>query len=105
MKESVFQRKLIKDLKNRFKGCIVIKNDPAYIQGIPDILVLHKDKWAALECKRSEGASHQPNQNYYVEKMGKMGYASFISPENKEEVLDEIQQSFLSSGTTRLSKR
>jgi hypothetical protein len=105
MKENKFQKDLIKELKHRFKGCMVLKNDSSYIQGIPDLLVLHKDKWAALECKRSNKAHHQPNQEYYIDKLGGMGYANFISPENKEEVLDEIQQSFLSSGSTCVSKR
>lgn len=59
MLENKFQANLIKELKKRFPSCIVMKNDPTYIQGIPDLLVLHKDKWAALECKKSEGAKRQ----------------------------------------------
>lgn len=93
-KESSFQAKLIKELKDLFPGCIVLKNDANYIQGIPDLLILFKDMWAALECKRSGRASHQPNQDYYISEMNKMSYASFISPENKEEVLNELQRSF-----------
>ncbi len=62
MLENKFQANLIKELKKRFPGCIVMKNDPTYIQGIPDLLVLHNDKWAALECKKSAGAKKQPNQ-------------------------------------------
>ena len=65
MLENKFQANLIKELKERFPGCIVMKNDPTYIQGIPDLLVLHKDKWASLECKKSAGAKKQPNQEYY----------------------------------------
>ena len=93
-KESSFQAKLIKELKIRFPGCIVTKNDADYIQGIPDLTVLYGRHWAALECKRSEKSAHRPNQDYYVEKMNQMSYARFISPENKEEVLDELQQTF-----------
>ena len=48
-KESKFQKGLIDDLKNRFPGCMVLKNDANYIQGIPDLMVLYKDHWAALE--------------------------------------------------------
>ena len=66
MKESKFQSKLIKELKIEFPGCIVLKNDANYIQGIPDLLILYKNYWAALECKKSEKASHQPNQDYYI---------------------------------------
>jgi len=95
-KESKFQSALIKELKKIFPGCMVLKNDSSYYQGIPDLLVLYSDKWAMLECKRSSKAHHQPNQDYYIEKFGKMSYASFISPENKEEVLNELQQTFQS---------
>lgn len=95
-KESDFQGNLIKKLKTRFPGCMVLKNDPTYIQGIPDLLVLHNDKWAALECKRSAKEKPRPNQPYYVEKMNGMSYASFIYPENEEEVLNEIQSALQS---------
>lgn len=86
MLENKFQANLIKELKERFPGCIVMKNDPTYIQGIPDLLVLHKDKWASLECKKSAGAKKQPNQEYYVDRMNQMSFSRFICPENKEEV-------------------
>ena len=95
-RESKFQAELIKDLKNRFPGCIVMKNDANYIQGIPDLLVLHRTKWAALECKQDENSKHQPNQDYYVDKMNEMSFAKFIFPENKEEVLNELQSTFKS---------
>ena len=105
MRENNFQSKLIKELKDRFPGCIVMKNDANYIQGIPDLIVLYKDRWAALECKRSAHERHQPNQDYYVEIMDDMSFAAFIFPENKEEVLNELQQSFKVKRTTRVSKR
>ena len=96
MRESDFQRDLKKRIKSRFPGSIVLKNDPTYIQGIPDLLILYKDKWAALECKRKEDAlkNPRPNQPYYIEKMNEMSYASFIYPENEEEVLDAVQRVF-----------
>ena len=96
MKESVFQKNLIKELKDRFEGCVVIKNDPSYIQGIPDLIILYKKKWAALECKRSTDAKRQPNQEYYVGAFGEMSFSRFVCPENKEEILDELQQAFTS---------
>lgn len=95
-KESEFQSKLIKELKETFKGCLVIKLDPNYIQGIPDLLILYNNKWASLECKKSSTAKKRPNQDYYVELMNKMSFSRFISPENKEEVLNDIQQAFKS---------
>ena len=94
MRESKFQSNLIKKLKSKFIGCIIMKNDANYIQGIPDILILYKDKWAALENKKSRTASHRPNQEYYVELMNKMSFARFICPENEEEVLNELQRTF-----------
>lgn len=94
--ESDFQAKLIAELKKLFIGCIVMKLDSSYIQGIPDLLVLYKDRWATLECKRFAGAKKQPNQLHYVELMNKMSFSKFISPENKEDVLRELQQAFKS---------
>ena len=91
MKESKFQKGLIDELKVIFPGCLVLKNDANYIQGIPDLLILHNDRWAALECKASATSHHQPNQEYYVDLMNKMSYAAFISPENKEEIFNELQ--------------
>ena len=94
MLESKFQADLIKDIKSMFPGCVVMKNDSSYIQGIPDLLVLYNDRWASLECKKSEGARKQPNQEYYVEKLDSMSFSRFIFPENKEEVLRELQSAF-----------
>lgn len=94
--EKIFQSELIKELKELFPGCIILKNDPTYIQGIPDLLILFEDKWAALEVKKSITASHRPNQEFYVNKMGRMSYANFIYPENKEVVLNELQEAFFS---------
>ena len=103
-KESAFQKGLINDLKKRFPGCMVLKNDPNYIQGIPDLLVLYEGRWAALECKKAKQASHQPNQDYYVERMNEMSFSRFVYPENKENVLDELQQSFQSCRPACLSR-
>lgn len=95
IKENAFQAALIKDLKALFPGCVVLKNDPNYIQGFPDLTILYKDRWAVLECKKSLSAPKRPNQTYYVDMLEEMSYASFICPENREEVLDELQQAFL----------
>lgn len=94
MREAQYQRELIKRIKQRFPGCIVLKNDPNYIQGVPDLLILTHRRWAALEVKQSATASHRPNQDYYVELMNELAYASYISPETEEEVLDEVQRAF-----------
>lgn len=94
MLESKFQSGLIKDLKKMFPGCFVMKTDPTYIQGLPDLLILFKDRWAALECKKSATATKRPNQEYYVDQMNDMSFSRFIYPENKETVLNELQQTF-----------
>lgn len=102
MKESDFQKALIDEIKKEFPGCIVLKNDPNYIQGIPDLLILFRDKWAALECKKEKSAHHQPNQEHYIYVMNEMSYARFIYPENKEEILNELQRAFRTRRTSRL---
>lgn len=94
MNENRYQANLIRKLKKIFPGCMVLKNDANYIQGIPDLIVLHNDCWACLECKRQQGASIRPNQQYYVDKLNEMSFARFICPENEEEVLGELQQAF-----------
>lgn len=93
-KESQFQHDLIKKIGERFPGSIVMKNDPTYIQGIPDLTVLYRDKWATLECKKTQNAKHQPNQDYYVEEMNKMSFSSFVCPESMEEVLNDMERLF-----------
>lgn len=92
--ERDFQSKLKKELKEKFPGCIVTKLDSGDIQGIPDLLVLYKDKWATLENKKSSKAKKQPNQEYYVDKMNEMSFSRFIYPENKDEVLNELGEMF-----------
>jgi Holliday junction resolvase-like predicted endonuclease len=94
MLESDFQSKLIKELKNRFPGCEVLKNDSQYIQGVCDLIILFKNKWAMLEVKANINAKHRPNQDFYIKKYGEMSYAAFIYPENKEKILNELEQSF-----------
>ena len=95
MLENKFKTKLISELKQMFPGCIVTHLDPNEIQGIPDLLILFKNKWAVLEGKKSAAASNRPNQSYYVNLMGDMSFASFIYPENKDEVLADLYRYFM----------
>lgn len=91
--ESKFQSNLIKDIEDLFPNCIILKNDPNYLQGFPDLLILNGDRWAVLEAKNSREEKHQPNQDYYIDLANEMGsYGSFVYPENKEQVLNELQQ-------------
>lgn len=94
MLESKFQANLIKDIEDLLPGCIVMKTDPNYIQGIPDLIILWRNRWASLEVKRDKDSNRQPNQDYYVELMNDMSFSRVIYPENKKEVLHAIQQSF-----------
>ena len=94
--ERDFQSNLIKEIKDRFPGCMVTKLDSSHIQGIPDLLILYRNRWATLECKKGSKEKKQPNQEYYVKKMNEMSFSRFIFPENKEEVLNDLQQTFKS---------
>lgn len=92
--EREFQKELIDEIKEQFPGCLVMKNDSGYIQGIPDWTILYKNKWAVLEVKRERKSNKQPNQPYYIETLNKMSFSRFVYPENKEEVLEELHKIF-----------
>lgn len=94
MKESKFQKEVKEELKKRFPGCIVIKNDPSSLQGIPDLSVFYEEHWGMLECKNDPEAPHQPNQDYWVDRLNDMSFAAFINPINREEVLNDMERSF-----------
>lgn len=94
MKESVFQKHIKNRLKSSFPGVIIYKTDPQQIQGSPDLIILHKDKWAALEIKKDEKARCRPNQRYRVQQMNDMSYAAFVYPENEEEVFHDLERLF-----------
>lgn len=103
--ESQYQAHVIKRLKEEYPEAIVVKEDSSYIQGLPDLLILHGDKWATLECKRSSKESHRPNQDTYVDRMNKMSFSSFIYPENEEEVFDALSKSLRPRRNSRAVQR
>lgn len=105
MRESQFQRELTEELKKLFPGCIVLKNDANYLQGIPDWLVLFQDRWAMLEVKAEADSPKQPNQDYYVELLDDMSFAAFVHPGNKEDVIRDLQFAFRPNRPARVSKR
>lgn len=90
MLESTYQAKLIKKLNRMFPGCIIMKNDESYRQGIPDLLILFNSRWALLEVKASEDAPTRPNQEYYVATANHLSFAAFIYPENEKDVLHDL---------------
>jgi len=103
MAESSFQRFLIQKIRSMFDGCIVLKNDASYLQGVPDLLILFEDKWAALEVKAAITSPKRPNQRHYVKTMNDMSYAAFVYPGNEEDVLYDLQQTFRPNRSTRFS--
>lgn len=92
MLESEFQKRLIKKLEQTYPGCLILKNDSGYLQGIPDLVIFFRDRWAFLEVKASENAPTRPNQPHYVETLNEMSFAAFIYPSNEREVLSALQQ-------------
>lgn len=105
MLESVYQSRLIKKIRRLLPDSYILKNDPDYIQGVPDLIILYKDRWAALEVKASADADEQPNQGFYISELNHMSFAAFIYPENEEEVLYALQQSFGIRRPARVPKR
>jgi len=105
MRESQYQAKLIDELERRFPGCVILKNDPTYLQGIPDLVIFYGNRWAMLEVKASEKAPVQVNQPYWVATLNEMSYAAFIYPSIEEDVLRGLEQALTAHGHTRLSER
>lgn len=88
--ERQFQARLIRELEDEFPGAVVLKTDPNYIQGFPDLLFLQDSFWAALEVKRARNSTRQPNQEYWVQKLNYMSYSRFVYPGNLDDVLEEL---------------
>lgn len=105
MLESTYQARLIKKLRDLLPGCFILKNDPNYMQGFPDLTILWKDRWAVLEVKMDADSDMQPNQAYYVSELNHMSFAAFIYPGNEEDVLHDLQRSLSSRRPARVSKR
>lgn len=96
MTERQYQAKLIQKLKSLFPGCTILKNDPSYQQGIPDLTILYGRRWGLLEVKASCSSPVQPNQKYFIDSHSDQSFAAFIFPENEEEVLNALQEAFRS---------
>lgn len=101
--ERDYQRDVLDKIEAMLPGCIILKNDSGYQQGIPDWSVLWRDRWAFLEIKRERDAAEQPNQGYFVEKANELCFGAFIYPENEEEVLHALQLAFRSRRKARVS--
>ena len=104
-RENKFQADLIKRIKEELPGCMVLKNDSGYLQGVPDLLILYGTRWAMLEVKRSLDAPSQPNQEYYRHKFDAMSFADVVAPENEEEIIHDLQLALALTRRTRVSGR
>lgn len=94
MLESRYQSLLIKRLQQMFPGIVILKNDSDYLQGFPDLTLLWQRYWAVLEVKADPRSPFEPNQEWYIQELDTMSFASVIHPENEEEVLHELKQAF-----------
>lgn len=107
MLEEEYQKSLVQSMMNRFPGMRIEHNQkrsPTYVQGYPDLTFYYGFYWGVLEVKRSAKAAIQPNQQYYIDKIGEQTFASFIYPENEEEVLYALQLAFTSGRLSRPAK-
>lgn len=97
MLERDYQPGLIKRIRLRFPGIVVLKNDSGYQQGIPDLSLFLDDQWAMLEVKPREPKGpddYEVNQEWWIAELNSMSFCACIYPENEEEVLDALQQLF-----------
>lgn len=94
MNEADYQAQIIRKVEKLLPGCVILKNDSSYRPGIPDILILFGNLWAMLEVKPYKTARYRPNQDFYINKLDDMGFASVIYPEIEEAILHDLQQSF-----------
>jgi hypothetical protein len=97
--ENQYKTELKNRMETRFPGALILKNDEQLLQGIFDLVMLWGPWYAAIEVKKDADAPYRPNQEYYLDRVVKMGGLAFtIYPENEEEVLYEIQRSFQACG-------
>ena len=97
--EGIFKKKLIAELEKEFPDCLITKLEADFNTWIPDVLIVDGPRWATLEVKASKADVTKPRKNkeaqdYYVKKMRRMSYSSYVYPENKEEVLNELKVHF-----------
>lgn len=92
--ESETERNFKQDMNRRLPGGWWVKGNSQMQQGIPDQTFYYGPRWAMFEFKRAENSDLQENQDWFIDMFNEMSYARFVSPENYNEVLDEVQEAF-----------
>lgn len=91
MQERDYQTGLIKKIRRDLSGCLILKNNSAYLQGVPDLTIFYGPRWGMLEVKpkkpRPGTDDFEPNQEWYIEEIDKMSFCRCIYPSNEREVL------------------
>jgi len=98
MLESAFKKNFITELNVRLAPIdLEYIHTRSHNRSFPDLLILGPGStWAALEFKAAEEADHQPNQAWYINRLNHWAYATFMYPENREEVLGDLEKLFTS---------
>lgn len=94
-RERDYQPDLIDRIEKLLPGCYVRKCEIQ--QGWPDLLILWRDRWALLEVKKkkpTKASDFEVNQEWWIEEFDSMSFSACIYPENEQEVLDALQQTF-----------
>lgn len=95
MRESTFRTGFIRKLRLLSPDIFVEFADPSRVNGIPDLIIFYRDKHARIETKRSKNASKRLHQEHYIQLFNSYGvYSTFLTPENEEEVLNELRRYF-----------
>ena len=97
MLESKFKKEAKQRIRERCPNVdLDFVNTKPFNRSMPDTFVVGPWSWAALEFKRAEGATQQANQDYHIKRLNRKGYATFVFPENLEEVLNDLERIFTS---------
>ena len=90
--ENKFKDKIKKRL-NLFPNSYHFTKEAVSLRVIPDIIGCSNGKFFALEVKASRNSNKTEMQKHILEKIKRAGsFASFIYPENEEEVLTALYE-------------
>ena len=100
MSEATFRTKFINKFcertgKKKNVDIFVEFADAGKVNGIPDLIIFYKKKYARIETKREQDAAKRLHQEYYINMFKKQGiYAEFLMPENEEEIINGLRRYF-----------